>query len=543
VNDLDVLVIGGGPVGLSAGLQLAAQGLRTFVAERRDTLSRHPKAAGIHAPTMELFAQWGVADQIRAQGLPAQRCRGFSWTTRLIGGQDLGHVLFGDPPEPGPSPVNLVFTPQNLVEPILHAELLRHPSAGFAFDTIAEVLDQDSDGVTVALTDRAASRTVRAAYVIAADGVRSLTRTRLGITETGGPTYGESVNIYFASDDLAGATANSPYSVTWVANPEVTGAFSPQGRGNRWSFNFAAEPGIDYDNATSLRKVREAIGDPDVAVELLSVLQWKHEAAVADSWRVGRVLLAGDAAHRFPPHGGFGMNSGIQDSANLCWKLARVLDGTADDALLDTYEQERRPVAEFNSEQCTRNTQTMAETGWLAEDPAMMANIERPEGAALRERIRAAVPAHQAQLNSVGQQFGYQYHSDAVISDGSVPDPSSATDYRPSARPGARMPHLWLRDSAGKRYSTVDLPAGRFAVIAGRSGQHWADAARGLRLSAWVIGSDLTAEQSDFEKVYGIKENGAVLVRPDRHVALRVPTETTDCTHTLSTALHEILGR
>jgi len=323
----------------------------------------------------------------------------------------------------------------------------------------------------------------------------------------------------------------------------VTGAFSPQGRGNRWSFNFAAEPGVDYDDATSLRTVHQAIGDPGIGVDLLSVLRWKHEAAVAESWRAARVFLVGDAAHRFPPHGGFGMNSGIQDSANLCWKLARVLDGTAADSLLDTYEQERRPVAQFNAEQCTRNTEAMAETGWLADDPAMMADIEKPEGAALRDQIRAAIPAHQAQLNSVGQQFGYQYDSDAVVADGSTPDPSSVTDYRPTARPGARMPHLWLRDADGRLMSTVDLPAGRFAVLAGREGRGWVDAARNLGLPAWRIGSDLTAEQGDFEKTYGIEETGAVLVRPDGHVALRTPAETTDCARTLSTALREILGR
>jgi len=543
MTDFDVLVIGGGPVGMSAGIQLASRGIRTFVAERHLTLSQHPKAAGIHPTTMELFAQWGVADAIRGQSLPPERSTGFAWTTRLKDGMDLGQVRFGGEPAPGPepSPAQLCFTPQDIVEPILHEELLRHPAATFAFGTTAEVLYQDAGGVTVSLTGPTGRREVRASYVIAADGVRSPTRTRLGITETAGPVYGESINVYFASDALTRDTATWPFSLTWILNPDVTGAIYPVGRGNRWIFNFSGEEHEEYDEATCVRNVRHAAGDPALDIEVLSILRWRHEDAVADSWRTGRVFLAGDAAHRFPPHGGFGMNSGIQDTANLCWKLALVLDSAAADGLLDTYEQERKPIAEFNAEQCTLNTKKLAETGWLAEDPEILASIETPDGARLRERIRAAVPRQRDQFHSTGQQFGFRYASPAVVDDGSEPEPSTVADYRPSASPGSRAPHLWLRDHGGVRYSTVDLPAGRFVVLTGHAGGQWADAAEALDLPAWVIGADLVPETEPFEAAYGIATTGMVLIRPDGHVALRIPATADDCHAVLADALDRIL--
>jgi putative polyketide hydroxylase len=554
--DVEVLVVGGGPVGLSAAIQLARSGVRTHVVERRPTLSRHPKAMGVHPRTMELFRQWGVAGAVRAAGLPPERTLGFGWMTRVAGGHHLGAIMLSDDAErlaeySNDSPEPICFAPQDLVEPILRDRLEEEPSASLELGAHATLVDQDDDGATLRIARGDGGEVVaRAAYVVAADGARSGLREALGITESGDPPYGESVNVYFRSPALSRLTADRPYMLWWVINPNVQGTFWPVGRDARWIFNFEgdpAKPDSFFDAALCTRLLREGAGDPDLGVEILSVLRWQHERAVADTWRRGRVLIAGDAAHRFPPHGGFGMNSGIQDTANLCWKLAAVVRGAASDALLDSYEAERKPVAELNAEQCTLNTKKMEETGWLVREPAVLAAIERPEGAATRRRIAEAIPKQREQFWSQGQQFGFVYESGAVVDDGTEPERSTVADYRPTGHPGARAPHVWLRRLGGDRFSTIDLFAGRFTLLTGAKGSVWHAAAAGvssrraLDLAVYSIGLEVMADR-DFEALYGIEPDGAVLVRPDGHVALRARSQPSDPARFLDEGLQQIMS-
>ncbi len=547
LQQCDVLIIGGGPVGLSAALQLSKLGVATWCVERRNTLSRHPKAGGIHPRTVELFRQWGIADDVLAAALPPHRGEGFSWTTRLVGGIHLGHVMFDDDPAAGSveaSPEAGCFTPQDDVEPLLLQALLR-AGGRYTLGTTAEVLDQDADGVTVSVTIEQLTQTVRARYVIAADGVRSSTRDALHITETTNPVFGESVGVYFRSQVLTQLTETSPYALSWIINSDIVGSFARIGKEDKWIFNFGRDPRLPdstYDESFCLARLREAAGDAVADIEVLSILRWQHEAAVADSWRAGRVFLAGDAAHRFPPHGGFGMNSGIQDTANLTWKLVRVLHGEAGDSLLDTYEQERKPVAEYNIDQCLINTERLKSTGFMGSDPVELAAIELPEGESVRRRISDGVPAQHEQLRSQGQQFGFIYESSAIVSDGTDPERSTVSDYRPTGHPGARAPHLWIDYPAGTPRSTVELNDGDFLVLAGQSGQAWSAAANSLGLRCVVISQRMTAAAGhSFEPVYGIESTGAVLIRPDGHVGMRVRTGQSDPKEVLRAGLHQIL--
>lgn len=561
-EDVDVAIVGAGPVGCASALQLGRLGHRVAVFERRDGLSRHPKAGGIHARTMEIFRRWGVADKIRvaSRGVlpPGAQTSGFAWMTRL-NGLELGHINFGGPEDQKAwralSPEGPCFCGQDLYEPILFSGVAAEPTVTAAFGKRAQFRAQSDAHVFVDVRDEATGRrekTIRARYLIAADGVRSPTRQALGIGETGHGAFGNSINVQFHAE-LDHYRAGRTYGLFWVVNAETQGALGWRRQTNRWSYNFEAAPGEDpasYTPDRCIDVIRRAIGDATVDIKIASILHWKHDQAVTDTWRVGRVFFVGDSAHRFPPHGGFGMNSGVQDSVNLVWKLDLALRGLAGDALLDTYEIERKPVAEFNGAQSLENTRRMEETGWLLSNPAGLAEIEKdsPEGHALRAKIAAAVPRQREQFYSQGQQFGTIYRSLAVIPDGTEPETSTISDYRATAHPGARAPHLWLRAANGNEISTIDLFYDGFIVVAGPSGAGWRQAAadlaaEGLRVKAYVVGTggDLIElpDQPPLTRLYGIDADGAVLVRPDGHVAFRSRRSAADPTR----ALREALGR
>jgi 2-polyprenyl-6-methoxyphenol hydroxylase-like FAD-dependent oxidoreductase len=535
-QDVDVLVVGGGPVGLVVAGLLGAAGIHTLLIERNPSTSHHPRASGVHPRTMELFRQWGIADDVRGVAVPPERSQGFGWMTRL-NGQELGQLLFADPDQPpsvqpAPGPEDPCFCPQTEYEPILLAAAARHPSVTLEFDCEAIGLSQDEDHAQLTLRSRAKGRErrVRARYVIAADGASSPIRSWLGISESGTGRFGHSLNVHFRAG-LSSYVQGKPFMLFWVVNGDTQGTIArASADDSRWTYNFDAEPDREYSSAEIIRQVRLAVGDPALQVEIVDVMRWDYEQSVADCWRSGRVLLAGDAAHRFPPHGAFGMNSGVQDAHNLAWKLAAVLRGTASPALLDTYEAERRPVALSNSRQALANTASVSETGWHGPSAEELAAIELPlEGADLRARIGAAVDAQRPHLHSLGQQFGAVYASTAVLPDGTAPEPSTISEYRESGHPGARAPHVWLRDRDGRRVSTLDLWRGEFTLLVGPGGASWLPVAEAVAtsmrvpLTAHQVGPGLPLEEHDrpWTKVYGVSDDGAVLVRPDGHVAAR----------------------
>jgi putative polyketide hydroxylase len=536
-KETDVLVIGAGPVGLSVAVQLNKAGIKAIVAERRRSLSLHPKANGIFSRTMEIFRQWGLSEKIVDAGLPPEQCLGFVWTTR-IAGIELGSIRFASDVDglrseyARHSPEIPCFIPQDLVERLLGAELGDDDPVSVKLGAQAVAIQQDDTGATVTfrMTDGSV-QSVRAKYVVAADGSRSTMRGLLEIPEEGVQPWGESLNIYFESEEFGKLRGNRPYQLWWVVNADVRGAFWPVSHKNRWIFTPEGVPGVAEDYYTPdicAEMIRKGAG-ADVDINILSASVWQHEMAIAKDWKRGRVFLAGDAAHRFPPHGGFGMNSGIQDAQNLGWKLISVLKGRAGPLLLDSYEAERKPVAETNAAQTLRNTELVKETGWFVPNPAELAVIELPEGKTVRDRISAAVPRQSASIESLGQQFGAVYASSAVLHDGSDRPISSVSEYLVSATPGARAPHLWIQDEQGGTKSILDLfEFDSFVLLTTDNGDGWRIAAKRLAVRArmkipnYSIGEakcDFRCES--FAREYGIESHGAVLIRPDGHVAWR----------------------
>jgi putative polyketide hydroxylase len=550
----EVLVIGAGPVGLSAALALGRAGIRCLVLERRSEFSRYPKANGVHARTMEIFREWGVVKPIRdlTAGMPDEVTIG--WMTRL-NGIEIGQLSVSDADDTTrlfdqQSPERMSVVGQHMFEPILAraAEDMDSVTIGLGCEVVD--LTSGEDSVTVAYTDQTGvRRTVVAQYAIGADGLRSIARRTLGIGEHGQESLGTAINVQFDAD-LDQFLGGRFIPIIWIINADTQGAFIRDGA-TRWRYNFEIAPGADPDAVTQdecEKQVAAAIGDV-VPIEVHHIWSWSHDLSVTDRWREGRVFLAGDAAHHFPPHGGFGLNSGVQDAQNLAWKLAAKLRWNAGDGLLASYEDERLPVAEFNGEQMMHNTRQMEKTGFMMQDKNFLAMLETDEGEPARRAIADGIPAQREMLASHGQQFGYQYQSDAMVPDGTEIVESSVAEYRPSARPGARAPHSWVR-SHSEVISTIDVYDGGFILLTGPDNVGWVTAAQQVRAELAVpvrvfgLGTDLMPvgeHIDDLLRRYGLDPSGAVLVRPDGFVGFRSINAADDEQKSLTSALREIL--
>lgn len=417
----------------------------------------------------------------------------------------------------------------------LPPEFLQSVAFMTRFATEVVSLESQPDGVTARVRRPDGEHEVlEAAYAITADGPRSRTRESLGIGVDSPGTLGSQFEIYFHAD-LSRWVADNPNALYWLYNPDAQGVVISLDGDRRWHLLFAYDPDResveDFPPERCESIVRELIGDEDVEIDIRSVLPWRMRAAIARQFHSNRVFLAGDAAYTMPPTGGMGMNTGIGDVHNLVWKLHAVLRGTAGPGLLDTYEAERIPVGHRNTDNSVRNARSMAETGLagiLVSDPEGFAVIEQPVGRPLRERLGAAVPGQMAHFSFDGLSFGYCCDSAAVVPDGTPAVPSGVHEYRPTARPGARAPHYWL-ERDGDEVSTIDFSDGRLVLLA--AGGSWVDAARdvsvelAIELVAYVVGRDENAGLRDtvggWAEACGVGPDGAVLIRPDGHVAWR----------------------
>jgi putative polyketide hydroxylase len=550
----EVLIIGAGPVGLSAALALGRAGISCLVLERRNGFSRYPKANGVHARTMEIFREWGVVQPIRdlTAGMPDDIT--IAWMTRL-NGIPIGEISVSDVDETDrlfdqQSPERMSQVGQHMFEPILAK--VAEDMEGVTIRLGCEVVDLSGgpDSVTATYTDADGMRhTVVAQYAIAADGVRSVARRILGIGEHCEESLGTAINVQFDAD-LGRFLGDRFIPIVWIVNADTQGAFIRDGL-TRWRYHFEIPPGADPDAVTQdecEKNIAMAIGDA-VSIDVQHIWSWSHDLAVADRWQDGRIFLAGDAAHHFPPHGGFGLNSGVQDVHNLAWKLVAKLRWNAGDGLLASYEVERLPVAEFNGEQMMRNTRALEKTGFMMQDKNFLAMLETDEGAAARQAIADGIPEQQAQVASHGQQFGFQYHSDALVPDGTEIVESSVAEYRPTARPGARTPHSWVQ-SHGEVISTIDVYDGGFILLTGPDNADWVKATDQLReelkvpIAVFGLGSDLLPvdeTSTDLLQRYGLEPSGALLIRPDGFVGFRSVGRTDDEYQALASALHQIL--
>ncbi len=530
----DVAIIGGGPVGLAAANLLGHLGIDCTLFERNASTSFHPRGHVVNTRTLEILRGIGLEEAVNAVSLPVDRHAGIGFYTSLSG-DEIGVIETRRDPEwsrveQSQSPALKRSCPQDRFEPVLREHTAAHASVSVHFGCGINRLVQDADGVSREWSaDDGASGTTRARYIIAADGPRSEAREAVGIAMEG-RSIGQQIGIYFHAD-LWPLVKDRPYLLFWIYNARTSGVLISLDGRNRWTYNFGYRDDESRDDFTPERcldLLHAVIGSEDYPIEIKNIMPWRMQARIADSMQAGRVYLAGDAAHPLPPTGGQGMNTGIADVHNLCWKLAMVLRGVAPESLLETYTIERRPVAHFNVEQSARNAQAMQRkglSGMLANDSALLANLEGPAGAENRARLAEGIPEQRAHFDYAGQTFGYFYDSPLITGDGTPAPAFEVVTYTPCARPGHRAPHLPVRYQ-GRAQSLIDLFAlDRFTLLTGPDGEGWRTALAGAAdlpdVTALTLGREVEADATAWCSLYGVAPDGAVLVRPDGHVAWR----------------------
>jgi 2-polyprenyl-6-methoxyphenol hydroxylase-like FAD-dependent oxidoreductase len=523
-NEPPVLIAGGGLVGLSLAAFLAQRGIRSVAVERLKGSSPLPRAAFFHMRTMEMFRSLGIESRVREQSEKEFVPEGAIVALQSVSGRKLADIIPNlNEGVDALSPCRRLFLNQPSLEPILRE---RAWEAGATVIQGAEItgVRQDSAGVTATMkdVDTGTERELRGQYLVAADGGHSRIRELLGIAHEGRGVFSNSLTIYFTAD-LSPWIGSNAWSIIYVNNP-VLGGFFRMNRAAQVGFlavntvddptrdpQAAANVAEDVSEGRLIELVRAGVGVPDLKVKIDGVTRWRATARVAQRFQHGRIFIAGDAAHIMPPNGGFGGNTGIHDAHNLAWKLAYVLRGYASARLLETYESERKRVAQFTVEQ--------AFSRYVARTAPWLQSTQETEPL----------------VHDFDIELGYLYG----IAESVHADPRETF-----GKPGSRAPHVWLRRN-GERVSTIDL-TGQYLLLSGSQGGDWVHAARaaadqfgGMPLDAYCVGTDLADSDERFANAFGISSSGATLIRPDGFVAWRNPIATAEP----GNVMREAIGR
>ncbi|MFE2183561.1 FAD-dependent monooxygenase [Streptomyces sp. NPDC059455] len=504
--DTQLLIVGGGPVGLSAALLASQHGIPCILVEKFPQPFAHPKARGVRDRGMELFRFFGLEKEIRAEATHSPR-HGFVYCDSLSG-EEFGRTPPGQE-DTTLGPAGTCRIPQDSLERILRERVAAAPGVQAHFGTTVHRLTQEGNQVRALIEPTAGGEQslITAQYVIACDGAASPIRAALDI-EMEGETVGYWQSVYWHGDisDVIGERTAIQFLTAAEDGGFVTVA--PVDGHTRWlTFRMrgkdSGHPGLLTENQAQ-GLIEAAVGRP-CSVEIMNAATYSVESRVASRYRADSIFLAGDAAHVFPPTGGFGLNTGVQDVHNLIWKLDLVLKGLASKELLNTYESERRPVAQSNAQ-------------WSKE------NAERFD--AVWEPIITKAPAgdpidHQrAHLAALERDLAFRY-TEGALAGGPEPD-AEANPFAVAV--GRRAPHLWLR-SAGER-SLIDLLDGHFTLLYGPQGHHWHEAAANISTHLHlplhtheVPSAACDVDPEEFDRLYGLPAGGAILVRPDGHVA------------------------
>jgi len=579
----EVLIIGTGPSGSATAALLSSYGIQNMAINRYRWLANTPRAHITNQRAMEVLRDLGRDVEDEAYMFAThQDLMGENIFCESLAGEEIGRMKsWGNHPLSRAehlmsSPTKMNDLPQTFMEPLLFKTACsRGTQARMSTEYVSHM--QDAEGVTTTCRDRLTGKefTVRSKYLIGADGGKSLVAEHAGLPFEGKMGVGGSMNILFRAD-LSKYVAHRPSVLYWVMQPgaDVGGIGMGLVRMVRpwnewlivWGYDInGPEPEVTPEFATGV--ARQLVGDPDLEIELLSASVWTVNNRYATRTANGRVFCMGDAIHRHPPSNGLGSNTSIQDAFNLAWKLALVLKGQAGERLLDSYNEERAPIAR---QIVTRANQSIAEFGPIFEalgmgegvDPVQMqknltARTEGTEAAERqREAIRKAIAFKKYEFDAHGVEMNQRYRSGAIVTDGQI-EPAFALDadlhYQPTTWPGARLPHAWVfRHGTGAEVSTLDLCGkGRFTLLTGLGGEPWVAAAEavaqemGVEIATHVIGPRQPYEDhsGDWARASEIRDSGCLLVRPDHHVAWRAEVLASAPKAELARVMRQILAR
>jgi 2,4-dichlorophenol 6-monooxygenase len=577
----DVLIIGTGPAGSATAALLSTYGVENMVINRYRWLASTPRAHITNQRTMEVLRDLGRNVEDEAYMFAAEQdLMGENVFCTSLTGEEIGRMKsWGKHPlsraeHQLSSPSRMNDLPQTFMEPLLFKTACsRGTQARMSTEYVSHA--QDADGVTTTCRDRLTGKdiTIRSKFLVGADGGNSKVAEHAGLTYEGKMGVGGSMNILFEAD-LSRHVAHRPSVLDGVLQPgaDVGGI----GMGlvrmvrpwNEWLIVWGYDinqpaPEVNEDFAISV--VRDLVGDQELTPKIKSVSTWTVNNMYATKTANGRVFCMGDAIHRHPPSNGLGSTS-IQDAFNLAWKLAAVLKHQAGPALLDSYDAERAPIAK---QIVTRANQSIEEFGPIFKalglldsvDPVKMqqnmdARCDDTDAAELqRAAIREAIAYKVYEFDAHGVEMNQRYKSGAIVTDGQ-PEPVFEKDaelhYQPTTWPGARLPHAWLFGHAGEKVSTLDLTGhGTFTILTGIGGDGWVQAAKvlskewAMTITVHKIGprqqwQDLVGDWANLSE---IRDSGALLVRPDHHVAWRAEGMVADPEAELRRVLNAILKK
>lgn len=505
---IPVIIIGAGPVGLSASMALSRLGIHNRVIEKHPGTSIHPKARGVNVRTMELCRIWGIEQQIRQSELPVT-ARRFLWMNHLKG-EIQGEVSIVAEQEEI-SPTGPCLLSQDIFEQELLTGLRTQKKAQVHFNTRVVNIEQDDKLVYCEiehLIDNTRTK-LQCQYLIAADGANSFVRKKIGVNMDGIPILGTHVSVY-CETDLSPWLADKPFAVlAFIDEKQMGHVMMAVDLKRRWIFaKRIADANEILTKEEGMQLVRAIVDAPELEVKVIDISKWEMAALNAEQYGQGRIFLCGDAVHRIPPTGGMGMNTGIGDAHNLAWKIAYVLQRYADEILLDSYAEERKPLAQTTIDWSVVNADRLR---------SIFQSIADGNDNAFHEGLKE----QNKHLNHPGLDVGVIYQSHALYptnADTPVFDPNT---YTHKAIVGMRAPHCWLSYN-NQSISTIDLFEKNYVLLAGEN-----CAVEKLKLpipeqyplTTLVIGKEIHILNQDFYTCYQLTKEQAVLVRPDGHIA------------------------
>lgn len=575
IVETDVLVVGAGPAGLTMSALLAKLGVNAITVAKYSGTANAPRAHITNQRTMEIFRELGIEEAVSNRALPQDLMGAQVFATSFAGKEFARMMTWGAGDERRSeyleaSPSKMCNIAQHTMEPFI-LESARGYGADIRFNNEVVFVSQESDFVLTTILNREnqLEYQIKSKYIVGCDGANSKVGSDLKFSYKGDAGLGDCITVWIEAE-LEKYTKHRSGALFFAFSPgseDLVSIWTCVEPWNEWSTIFALQEGgrDSVTEATVIERVRGAIGDSEVPIKIKKVSEWSVNHVVAEEYRKGRAFIAGDAAHRHPPAGGLGSNTSIQDSYNLAWKLALVLNGKADDSLLDSYHLERQPVGDAMVDRANNNifeSFPFLETAGFHPGQSMAEHEETLQqilsdcaaGESRRATLMKNMQLMNKQFNALGFELGQLYEEGALITEACEAPKVQSEDglhYQPTTFPGAHIPHVWLQQ--GTDYvSTLDLASyDAFTLFIGIRGDCWREISQlvAKELDVNIQVKQLGMGQGEYEDVLGkwtklreVTDSGCVLVRPDRFVAWRCCEFNESCTQVFARVMRQVLG-